>query len=77
MKDRVLKYVGVLVLTEIKFDYSFPKPQFLVNVFLNLEPHRYNRNRKGGGIMVYIPENIPSKILEKHNFSNDIELKQN
>ena len=52
-------------------DDSFPKAQFLVNGFS--EPYRYDRNRKGGGIMIYIRENIPSKLLEKHNFSGDIE----
>ena len=71
LKDTVLKYVDVLVLTETKLDDSFPKAQFLVDGFS--EPYRYDRNRKGGGIMIYIRENIPSKLLEKHNFSDDIE----
>ena len=34
---------------------------------------RYDRNIKGGGIMIYIRDNIPGKLLEKHNFSDDIE----
>ena len=63
--------MGVLVLTETKLDDSFPKAQFLVGRFS--EPYRYDRNRKGGGIMIYILENIPSKLLEKHNFSDDTE----
>ena len=66
LKDTVLKYVDVLVLTEAKLDDSFPKAQLLVDRFS--EPYRYDRNRKGGGIMIYICENIPSKLLEKHNF---------
>ena len=71
LKDTVLLYVDVLVLTETKLDDSFPKVQFLVDRFS--EPYRYDRNRKGGGIMIYISENIQSKLLEKHNFSDDIE----
>ena len=71
MKDTVLEYVDVLVLTEAKFDDSFPKAQFLVDGFF--EPYRYDRNKRGGGIMIYICENIPSKLLEKHNFSDDTE----
>ena len=67
----VLKYMNVLVLTETKLDDSFPKAQFLVDGFC--EPYRYDRNRKGGGVMIYICENIPIKLLEKHNFSHDIE----
>ena len=36
LKDTVLKYVDVLVLTETKLDDSFPKAQFLVRVFRTL-----------------------------------------
>ena len=63
--------MDVLVLTETKLDDSFLKAQFLVDGFSEL--YRYDRNRKGGGIMIYIRENFPSKLLEKHNFSGDIE----
>ena len=71
LKDTALKYVDVLVLTETRFDDSLSKAQFLVDGFS--EPYRYDRNKKGGGIMIYIRKNIPSKLLEKHNFSDDIE----
>ena len=71
LKETVMKYVDVLVLTETKLDDSFPKAQFLVDGFS--EPYRYDRNRKGGGVMIYIRENIPSKLLEKHKFHDDIE----
>ena len=66
LKDTVLKYVNVSVLTETKLHDSFHKAQFLVDGFQ--EPCRYDRNRKGGGIMTYIRENIPSKLLEKQFF---------
>ena len=52
---KVLKYVDVLVLTETKLNGFFPKAQFLVDKFS--EPYRYDRNRKGGG-MIYIRENF-------------------
>ena len=48
LKETVLKYVDVLVLTETKVDDSFPNVQFLVDGFS--EPYRYDRNRNGGGI---------------------------
>ena len=63
--------MDVLVLTETKLDDSVPNAQFSEDGFS--EPFRSDRNRKGGRIMIYIRENIPSKILEKHNFSDDIE----
>ena len=41
------------------------------------KPFRRNRNTHGGGILdsilVYIREDIPCKILEKHNLPGDIE----
>ena len=36
-------------------------------------PYRQDRNRNGGGIMIYIRDDIPSKLLTKHVFSDDIE----
>ena len=34
---------------------------------------RLDRNRNGEGVVTYVREDIPSKILNKHLFSNDIE----
>ena len=36
-------------------------------------PHRLDRNENGGGIIIYVRENIPIKILTKHNLSEEIE----
>ena len=36
-------------------------------------PYRLHRNRSGGGIIIYVREDIPTKILAKHNFPEDIE----
>jgi len=36
-------------------------------------PLRLDRNRHGGGILIYIREDIPSKELTKHTFNDDIE----
>ena len=71
LKELVLKYVDILVLTETKLDDSFPNSQFLVDGFS--EPFRIDRNRSGGGVMIYVRDVIPSKLLTKHFFPNDIE----
>ena len=71
MKETVLEYVDVLALTETKLDDSFPNVKFLVDGFS--EPYRYDRNKNGVGIMIYIRDNIPSKFLEKHKFHDDME----
>ena len=45
--------------------------QFLVNGFS--EPYRLDRNKNGGGVMVYSLGDIPSKLLDKHVFPYDME----
>ena len=60
LKNIVMQHIDILVLTETKLDDTFPTAQFLVNDFP--KPYRLVRNRKGGGIMVYIREDIPSKL---------------
>ena len=36
-------------------------------------PHRLERNCNRGGVVIYLREGIPSKILEKHKLPQDIE----
>ena len=36
-------------------------------------PFRRDRNRYGGGILIYVREDIPCKILPDHNLPEDIE----
>ena len=49
----------------------FPTSQFMVDGFSM--PYRQDRNRNGGGIMIYIRDDIPSILLTKHVFPDDIE----
>ena len=56
-----MKHIVVLVVTETKLDDSFPTSQFLVKGFA--EPFRLDRNRNGGGVMIYIRDDIPSRHL--------------
>ena len=56
-----MKYIDILVLTETKLDDTFPTAQFLVKGFS--EPCRLDRNKNGGGVMIYIYEDIPNKLL--------------
>ena len=65
-KDIVMQYIDILALTETKLDATFTKAQFLLNGFS--EPYRLDRSRNGGGVMIYIHENVPSKLLAIHVF---------
>ena len=60
MKD-LASNVDLLMISETKIDNSFPKRQFLVKGFC--EPFRIDRNIHGGGILFYVREDIPVKLL--------------
>ena len=71
LKELVLKHVDILVVTETKLDDTFPNSQFHMDGFSS--PYRLDRNRNGGGLMIFVKEDIPNKLLIKHNFPDDIE----
>ena len=61
LKEILRKYRDILVITETKLDDTFPNAQFLVPGFSKI--FRFYRNRKGGGVMIYVHEDTPSKLL--------------
>ena len=64
--------VDILIVTETKLDSTFPTSQFVIDGYS--EPYRFDRNRNGGGVLIYIREDIPSKLLADHKFeTHDIE----
>ena len=63
--------VDIFVITETKLDSTFPTSQFLIEGYS--EPYRFDRNRNGGGVLIYVREDIPSKPLTDHKLSHDIE----
>ena len=71
LKEIVLKNIDILVIAEKKLDDAFPNSQFLVPGFSR--SFRLDRNWRGGGVMIYVREDIPSKLLTKHVFPSDTE----
>ena len=71
LREIVLKYVDVLVITETKLDDTFLTSQFLVTGFS--VSYRLDQNRNEGGIMIFIRDDIASRVLTKHVFPDDIE----
>ena len=49
------------MISETKLDSSFPEGQFLIPGYSS--PYRLDRNCRWGGIMLYVREDIPSKLL--------------
>ena len=62
--------IDILVISETKIDNTFPTPQFAIPGFSS--PHRLDRSQHGGGLLLYVNERIPSKILPSQSFG-DIE----
>ena len=63
--------IDILIITETKLDKSFPTGQFLMEGYST--PFRLDRNGRGGGILIYVREDLPAKELSKHTFDNGIE----
>ena len=60
----------MLMISETRLDESFPKGQFLIKGFT--DPHRLDRNSKGGKIMIFIREDIPSKLLSMEKIQSKL-----
>ena len=51
------------MISETKLDETFPAAQFSLQVFC--DSYRFDRNSNSGGNMLYIREDIPSRLIEK------------
>ena len=74
-KFHCLKYIvcdniDILLLSESKLNQSFPDSQFAMDGFQM--PFRADRNDKGGGLLLYVKEDIPCKIISV-NFISEFE----
>ena len=54
--------VVILLTSETKLDETFPTRQFSIEGFTS--PYRLNRNGFGGGLLAYIREDIPLKLIK-------------
>ena len=50
-----------LMISERKLDSTFPSDQFIIEGYA--APVRYDRNGRGGGIILYMREDIPTTLL--------------
>ena len=65
--DQIKGNVDILVISETKLDESFLENQFKIPGFT--PPFRRNRNEFGGGIMVFVREDIHSKVISMETLS--------
>ena len=57
--------IDILMVSETKFDNSFPVNQFLMDGYT--PPFRLDRDNNRGGITLFVREGIPCKLLSVEN----------
>ena len=61
LAEQIKEIIDVFFISETKLDKSFPVDQFRIPGYAS--PFRLDRDQHGGGIMVFIKEDIPAKFL--------------
>ena len=67
VKDKI----DILMVSETKLNDTFPLNQFEIDGYS--QQYRLDRNRHGGGIIVYVKDNLPSKEVSSLDLSNHVE----
>ena len=58
-------------MTEAKTDSAFPLNQFAIQG--HSKPYGFGRNRNGGGVFIYVWEDVPNRELKIQNTPEEIE----
>ena len=67
---QVKGYIDILKISETKLDERFPIGQFLIDGYR--VPFRLDRNENGGGILLYVRDDIPSKQQLRSGNQNNV-----
>ena len=71
LKSIVTGNLDILVITESKLDEGFPNGQFDMEGYS--APFRVDRNKHGGGVLIYVRDDITCRELKGHPPLNDLE----
>ena len=71
LAEIVSNNIDVLVIQETKLDATFPEGQFLIPGFK--KPFRRDRDKHGGGILIYVRNDIPSREVKTFNIEGNTE----
>ena len=72
LSSQINKYVDIPLLSETKLDDSFPTGQFSLNGYS--KPYRLDRSSNGGGILLYVRDDILSRLLTDYKIKDNVEL---
>ena len=71
LKNLIHGKIDLLILSETKINDSFTTNQFLIEGFS--PPFRKDRDAHGGGLVIYVREDIPSNLLKPQTLPENIE----
>ena len=71
LQEIVQDKLDILLISETKVDHTFSSSQFAIEGFGS--PFRLDRNSSGGGIMLFVREEIPSKLLSEYKPNSSVE----
>ena len=62
LSNSIKGHLDILMISETKLDSTFPSNQFTIEGYA--APIRFDRNGRGGIIILYIREDIPARLLK-------------
>ena len=71
LKEVIVNKIDILLISETKLDDTFTLSQFILENFTLL--YRLDRTEHGGGLMFFVREDIPFRLLPNVNPSASIE----
>ena len=63
--SQIIKNTDVFLVSETKLDQSFPTTQFEIPGFAT--PYRLDGDKHGGGLMLYVHSDLPSKLIKSES----------
>ena len=67
LSDEAAENVDVFMISETKIDDKLPPSQFVITAYA--DSYRLDRKCNGGGILLYIREDAPSRLIEINHFA--------
>ena len=71
LKQIINNNIDILIVSESKLDHTFPDKQFSMDGYRTIRQDREHNGHSGGGIIIFIREDIPCKELK---FQTDKEI---
>ena len=72
LKSMLEQNLDIFCIAETKIDQSYPESQFCIPGYR--KPYRLDISDKSGGLLVYVKETLPSRLLTKFKIPPDLQI---